>query len=40
MYIAQPHFFKKVFQYQVAKFNNAKPGLLLYQPKAAQSEVD
>lgn len=34
-YIAQPHFFKNVLQYQVAK-----PELLLYQPKAAQSRVD
>ena len=28
-----PHLFKNVFQYQTAKFNNAKPQLLLHQPK-------
>ena len=28
-----PHLFKNVFQYQMAKFNNAKAQLLLHQPK-------
>ena len=26
------HLFKNALQYQMAKFNNAKPQLLLYQP--------
>ena len=28
----KPHLFKNVFQYQMAKFNNAKPKLFLHQP--------
>ena len=33
-WITEPHLFKNVFQYQVAKFNNAKPKLLLHQPNS------
>ena len=29
--IAQPHLFKNTFQYQIAKFNNAKSQLILRQ---------
>ena len=33
-WITEPHLFKNGFQYQMAKFNNAKPKLLLHQPNS------
>ena len=32
-----PNLFKSVLQYRMAKFNNAKPQLLLHQPKETHS---
>ena len=35
-HIKQPYLFKNVFQYQMAKFNSAKPQFLLHQPNMEQ----
>ena len=40
MYIKNDvHLFKNVFQYQMAKFNNAKPQLLLHQTNTIFNKV-
>ena len=31
--------FKNIFQYQTAKFNNAKPQLLLHQPTSLHNNI-